>query len=177
MIKNSRRLIAAFKPEHYDAEINIFPETMTFKGNVKINGLKTGPPSHRITFHQQNLKIGRVSITRHNKLVDQSMTIDRVNHHRGFGEVRLHTKEQLYGGLYSISMDYQGRMNEVMKKLFYGAVRYNKKRPDVKQIESYFNCKLLPCIDEPDAKTIYELTLFLPESKIFITNDPSKKKI
>jgi aminopeptidase N len=176
MAKNSRKLLATFKPESYDAEISIFPEDMSFKGKVKIIGIKSGPPSHRLTFNQQGLKVSKSSIARYNKQVVQSVTLDRINHHHRFGEVRLHANERLYGGQYTVTMEYSGILDENSKNLFLHSVKFNKKNFTDKQIKSYFSSKLLPCIDEPVPKAILNLTLIMPNSKVLISNKLNNKK-
>ena len=129
MAKTTRSLIKSFRPESYDVSLNVYPATATFKGEVKITGLKTGPPSRRLTFNQHNLKVSAATITRHYRQKDQSMTIIRINHHKSFGEVRLHSGEQLYNGNYCVTMDFHGKINkDIQAKYPLLAVLNNKQK-------------------------------------------------
>jgi len=133
---------------------------MTFTGKIKIGGLKIGPPSHRLTFHQQNLKISSATITRHNKLLNQSMKIERINHHKSFNEVRLHTSEQLYGGKYTVTMNFSGSINADTKEMLLKTLNLNKKiQVNTKQFERYLARKIFPCIDDPEVNVNFSLTL------------------
>jgi aminopeptidase N len=173
MTKSIRKLSTFFRPESYDIKISIYPDSMTFKGQATISGLKLGPPSHRLTFHQQYLKISSATITRHHKLLKQSMTIDRINHHKSFNEVRLHTREQLYGGNYRVIMNFSGLINDDIKDILLGSLKTKKKmQVNVNQFENYFARKLFPCIDDPEIKVNTSLTLISPKQTVVIPRKP-----
>lgn len=160
MAKSTRNLLSSFKPESYDIQLNLSPGTKMFNGKVIVNGLKIGPPSHRLTFHQQNLKISSATIVRHNKLLNQSITIDRINHHKSFNEIRLHASEQLYGGKYTVTLNFNGSITDDAKKILLKVLSSNKNiQVSTNQFERNFASKIFPCIDDPEVNININLTL------------------
>ncbi len=116
------RLHKSFQPEKY--ELN------SSKGQVKIFGKKIRAPSKRLTFHQKGLKIISAKITRKDKRGEQEFTVARINHLPTFQQVRLHTNETLFPGIYEITVDFLAKANRTTE---------SRKR------------ELFPCIDEPEA--------------------------
>src|SRR5688572_25493423 len=98
MGKSVSRLAETFQPENYKLSIEIDAENMVFSGSVTIRGKKTGRPSKRITLHQKDLKITSAKITKHAKDSEEAVSISRVNLHKTFDEVRLHSNSLLYPG-------------------------------------------------------------------------------
>ncbi len=147
-MKTAIRDLNTFKPDSYEVHLDISLESMTFKGTANISGIKIGPPSQRLSFHQQNLKITHATITRHHRQLTQSMTINRINHHRSYCEVRLHTVEQLYGGSYTVSMKFSGKITDELNELFLKSIKGidGNIKLNSDQIEHYFSGKVLPCI-------------------------------
>lgn len=102
-----------------------------------LSGKKLPPPSKRITLHQKGLKVAAVQIVRRDKKGDQQFTVARINYLPTFEQVRLHTKEILYPGIYQIDLKYKltpEKLNSLM------ALGQEKPHRD-----------LMPCIDEPEA--------------------------
>jgi aminopeptidase N len=160
MSNTNRRLARSFRPEVYDLYLNVFPETAIYKGKVKISGLKTGPPSRRLTFNQRGLKVNAATITRHIRQSDQLMTVIRINHHKSFGEVRLHTSEQLYNGNYIVTMDFNGKLTKGLKDKYPElSAPLNKPKIISDGVEKYLTGDLLPCIDEPGLTAVLNLTV------------------
>jgi aminopeptidase N len=88
------------------------------------------------------------------------MTIDRINHHKSFDEVRLHANEQLYGGKYTVTMNFSGLIIDDIKETLLKSLNLNKKiQVNTKQFEHYFARKVFPCIDDPEVNVDFSLTL------------------
>jgi hypothetical protein len=51
MAKKVTRLYTQFQPEHYDLQLDIDREAMTFSGTVTVRGKKTGRPAERLNRH------------------------------------------------------------------------------------------------------------------------------
>jgi aminopeptidase N len=157
----ARNLIKSFRPESYDVRLNIDSRSNTFKGEVRVKGLKTGPPSYRLTFNQHNLKISAATITRYNRQTEQPMKIIRINHHKSFDEVRLHSSEKLPNGSYGISMTFHGKLSNDLRAsypVFLAAG--SQSATNSPQLENYLSGDVFPCIDEPGgAKASFNLTL------------------
>lgn len=179
MSKKVRRLVLDFIPKHYDLQLEPNPDTLKITGTVTITGQKVSRPSQRLTFHQNNLKVLSARITRHDKKGDQEFTVSRILHHKSFNEVRLHTKDMLYPGNYTVEMTFEGAVNPGMQGVYFSdyTVGIEHKRVISTQLESHFARQAFPCIDEPEAKATYALQLISPAGQSVIGNMPPKDQI
>ncbi len=177
-MKKVVRLFAQFVPEHYSLNLDIDSDAMEFVGSVVISGKKVGKPSKRLTLHQHDLKITQSSVTYHEKTGDRSVTIDRINHHSSFDEVRLHAKTTLYPGRYTITLHFKGKITRQMNGMYPCFFKENGKDKKLiaTQFESHHAREVFPCIDEPEAKATFELTLSTPQNQTVLSNTPVKKQ-
>ncbi|MFI5270635.1 MAG: M1 family metallopeptidase [Candidatus Saccharimonadales bacterium] len=181
MSKNVIRLFEQFHPERYNLILSPDPETMRFSGTVTVVGQKVGRPSKRLTFHQKALKITKATITKHDKKGDQTLTISRINNQDSFDEVRLHTDEMIYPGSYTVVIEFSGFITRPMNGMY--PCFFNQGGKDKKliatQFESHHAREAFPCIDEPEAKAIFELTLETPLNQTVVSNTPitSQKEV
>jgi aminopeptidase N len=179
MSKNVRRLYAQFKPEHYDLALLPDREAMTFSGTVTITGQKSGRPSERITFHQNGLRITKALIIKHDKKGDEQISVVRINNQNSFDEVRLHAKSLLYPGRYSVTMEFEGAISRPMNGIYpcFFEEKGHKKILIATQFESHHAREAFPCIDEPEAKATFDLTLTTPAGEAVLANTPIHKQI
>jgi aminopeptidase N len=147
---------------------------MTFSGEVTIKGKQTKRPSQRITLHQKGLKIESAKIIHHDKKEDRVIKVSRINLHSAFDEVRLHTESQLYPGSYSITLKFSGKIKESMSGIYPSFFEMNGKKHTLitTQFESHHAREAFPCIDEPEAKATFNLTLTSPINETVISNTP-----
>jgi hypothetical protein len=129
-VKKSKSLFSEFKPESYELSVN--PSDAV--AHLEIIGSKTGRPSHRITLHQRKLKIIKAEIIPKNRKTS-AVEVDRINHLPTFEQVRLHTKQAIYPGVYQIIIEYQSPKD---------------RRAGLPE-NGVPNRELLPSIDEPAA--------------------------
>lgn len=174
MTKKAARLYRQFQPGNYRITLSINPEAMTFGGSVIINGAKTGSPAKRLVFHQKGLKITAAKISRFDKSASKDLEISRINLHKSFDEVRLHTKETLYPGRHRVEMTFTGRISDAMHGIYPCYFDKRRKKLIATQFESHHAREAFPCIDEPEAKAVFELTLETPSAEV-IGNTPIKK--
>lgn len=160
MGKTVKRLIDQFVPENYKLSIEIDEEKMVFSGNLIVAGKKVGRPSKRLTFHQKGLSITSAKVTNHAKQT-KDLAIKRINTHKSFNEVRLHSTEMVYPGQYEIKLEFSGKITDQMTGLYpsYFEKDGQKKIIFGTQFESHHAREVFPCIDEPAAKATFELTL------------------
>ncbi len=146
---------------------------MKLTGTVTITGKKTRP-AQRITFHQHDLTITEATITRKDKKGDQVIPVTRINHQRLLDEVRLHTDEMLYGGEYEITMSFEAKITDSMHGVYpcYYEIDGKKQALIGTQLESHHAREAFPCIDEPEAKAVFNLTLLSPENETALGNTP-----
>ena len=178
MSKSVKRLYTQFQPSEYGLAFTIDPEALTFSGTVMIRGKKSGRPSERLTFHQKELKITAATITKHDKKGDQYHEVSRINNQDSFDEVRLHAAEMLYPGEYTVTMDFEGVVTRPMNGIYPSFFKHDgiDKRLIATQFESHHAREAFPCIDEPEAKATFDLTLVTPEVKTVIANTPIKSQ-
>lgn len=175
MSKAVRRLFEQFQPSHYDLAIQSYPDSMTFKGTVVIQGKKTGRPSQRLTFHQKGLEISEATIRRTDKKGEKIFPVSRINLHKSYDEVRLHTNEQLYPGEYTVMLTFSGKIHEVMHGIYPCNYTVDGKAQKLiaTQFESHHAREAFPCIDEPEAKATFGLILNTPAGDTALSNMPA----
>jgi len=103
-VKHQFKLRSNFRPEAYRLKLLVNPRDKTLEGTVVITGKKTGRPSRRLTFHQKKLKVTDAVITYFDKQGSFSHELARINHHKSFQQVRLHSRGMLYPGSYKVKM-------------------------------------------------------------------------
>ena len=127
MPKASNNLLNRFKPVSYLIDNDGTTVSLT------ITGHKIGPPSHRISLHQSNLKVLSARITRFDKHGPNEIEVIKINHLPTIQQVRLHGAAVMYPGRYEIELIY-------------------KIKPDnLRQAEINPSRESLPSIDETEA--------------------------
>jgi puromycin-sensitive aminopeptidase len=176
MGKNVKRLFAEFQPKHYILELEPDREAKTFTGMVIISGNKVYRPNERLTFHQSGLTVTSAHIIRHDKKGDEEITVDRINHHGAFDEVRLHAKTKLYPGNYTVRLHFKGKITRPMNGMYpcFFEEDGHEKQLIATQFESHHAREVFPCIDEPEAKATFDLTLTTPAGETVLANTPVK---
>lgn len=174
MTKSVRRLFSQFHPEHYELHLTPDAEAMDFSGIVKIIGQKVGRPSQRLTFHQNDLNITSAKIIRHDKKGQQEIEIVRINKHKGYDEVRLHSQAMIYPGKYTVELSFNGTITRPMNGLYpcFFKDGDESKKLLATQFESHHAREVFPCIDEPEAKATFDLSLTTPSDLTVIANTP-----
>lgn len=178
MGKSVTRLFTQFQPEHYELRLVPDRDAMTFSGRVIIKGKKTGRPSQRLTFHQKDLKITKATVTKHDKKGDQEVVISRINLQKSFDEVRLHSEAMVYPGEYTVTLEFSGEITRPMNGIYPCFFKDGKteKQLIATQFESHHAREAFPCIDEPEAKATFDLTLTTPAGETVIANTPVKSQ-
>lgn len=178
MTKKVTRLFEGFQPKHYNLTIDPNRDTMRISGEVTVTGQKTGRPSQRLTFHQHGLKITKATITKLDKKGDLEIPVARINVQKAYDEVRLHADTMLYPGQYSITMSFEGEITRPMDGIYpcYYKQGDTKKALIATQFESHHARDAFPCIDEPEAKATFDLTLVSPVNEQALSNTPIKSQ-
>ncbi|MEI9914368.1 MAG: hypothetical protein WDN66_05360 [Candidatus Saccharibacteria bacterium] len=166
MARKVRRLYSAFQPDNYTLDLDIDPKNMSFNGSVIIEGLKVGRPAKRITFHQKGLKVTKVSVSSISTKGNKDLKVTRIIEHKTLDELRLHFNELIYPGRYRIEIEYKGRINTQLHGIYASSFKDKSKQKYIicTQFESHHAREALPCIDEPEAKSVFNLTLRTPTS-------------
>ncbi len=174
MGKSVTRLYEQFQPSKYDLTLTVDDSAMRFSGSVVIKGKKVGRPTQRITLHQHDLRIVSAKITKHDKQGDQELIVKRINNHDTLNEVRLHTEASLYPGAYTLELAFEAPITDGMTGIYpcyfkEGAV---SKKLIATQFESHHAREAFPCIDEPEAKAVFNLSLVTRKDAKVLANTP-----
>ena len=177
MSRIARRWYKELKPSHYALTLTPDAKSLTFTGTVTVRLKKTGRPSQRLTFHQRGLTVERAVITKHDKKGPRELPIKRINHQNSLGEVRLHADELVYAGDYEVTMDFRGTITRGMTGIYpcYFTVHGEERVLLATQFESHHAREAFPCIDEPEAKATFDVTLITPAGQTVLGNMPVKK--
>jgi aminopeptidase N len=177
-MKTVTRLYTQFQPKQYDLRIDIDENAMRFVGSVKIDGKKIGRPSQRITFHSNGLKVTDALIVKHDKKGDLSLGLKRINNHKLLQEVRIHSESMLYPGDYTIELKFEAPLTKGMTGIypcFFKDAGIDKQLI-MTQFESHHAREAFPCIDEPEAKAVFNLTLMTRPDISVLSNTPIKSQ-
>lgn len=178
-MKSVARLYAQFQPEQYDVTFDIDEEAMRFRGKVVVRGKKVGRPSQRLTLHQNELKITSAKVTKHDKKGDQELKLARLNNQDRLNEVRLHTESMIYPGEYTLELDFEAPITTGMTGIYPCFFKDGKtdKKLIATQFESHHAREAFPCVDEPEAKAVFNMTLMTRPDIAVLGNTPVKKQI
>jgi len=157
------RLLDTFTPNHYNLTLDLTrAEEKEFSGTVIISGEST---SESISLHSKGLTI-------------QSATIDNQPADVSFGEfdeLKL-SQPNLENGKHTIRIDFSGNITDAMHGLYPCYFTHDgvKKQLFATQFESHHAREVFPCVDEPAAKTEYDLTLITRPGITVLGNMPVK---
>lgn len=157
------RLIKYFVPEKYVLDLNIDKNKKTIGGIVKVIGEVLNKV---VKFHAVGLKISDVTVNGEKarfKMSDGVLSVSNLK--LGEAEIEIH---------------YTGKLNENMQGAYLSTYEYEGKTETivVTQFESHYAREAFPCIDEPEAKAVFELSIALPEKNedLVLANTPILKK-
>ncbi len=171
-----RRLYTQFEPSSYTLHLHPDKESMKFSGKVTIEGKKVGRPSKRIVFHANKLSVSKAKVYSISKDGKEEIKITRVVRQASFDEVRLHADRLLYPGKYVIELSFGGKITRPMEGLYPCFFEQNKKKEIIlaTQFESHHARDVFPCIDEPEAKAVFNLSLVAPKNEVTLSNTDIK---
>lgn len=174
-----KRLYNELKPQHYKLNLKPLREDKTFSGSVSVTAQKTSRPSKRLTLHQKDLKIISATIIYSDKKgLKTDIKVTRINTHNSFDEVRLHTNDTLYPGSYKITINFEGNITQAMNGMYPCSFEQDGQQKELiaTQFESHHAREVFPCVDEPEAKATFDLTLTTPKGEAVIANTPVSKQ-
>ncbi|MCA9342723.1 M1 family metallopeptidase, partial [Candidatus Saccharibacteria bacterium] len=178
MAKAVKRLYNQFQPTNYKLEIQIDRDNLTFNGTILITGQKVGRPTRRLVFHQNGLRVTSAEVVAKGRDQDIKVNIDRILHHKKFDEIRLHSKQSIFPGKYQIKLQFKGKITDDMLGIYPSRFEHRNKKEIIiaTQFESHHSREAFPCIDEPEAKATFDLTIITDKNAIVLSNTPIKKK-
>lgn len=156
------RFLKYFVPEKYVLDLEVDKSAKKIGGKVTVFGKAL---NEVVEFHAVNLKISDVVVNEKKVKFEadgKNLTIFDVE----LGESR-------------IEIFYDGKLNENMQGAYLSTYKYGDVIETIvaTQFESHYAREAFPCIDEPAAKAVFELSIAIPEESddVILANTPAKK--
>lgn len=155
------RLIEKFSPSHYDLFLDLNRADKRFEGRVRISGQAKAA---QISLHQRGLAISAVTLD------GVALPFTQDDAHEA-----LHIE---LGGTGQVTLDvvFSGQITDNMDGIYpsYYSVDGVKKEIIATQFESHFARQAFPCVDEPEAKATFDLSLKFDqvEGEVAFSNMP-----
>jgi len=159
------RLIKTFVPEHYQLSVTLDRINRTFAGVVTINGAST-ISAKNIVLHAKDLVIQ--SVTFDGKQADFTLNNDNQ-------ELTI-THPDICDGSHVVVVGFSGEITDGMHGLYpcYYEHEGVQKELLATQFESHHAREVFPCIDEPEAKATFDVTLTTEQGVVVLGNMPIK---
>ncbi|HEU4734902.1 MAG TPA: M1 family aminopeptidase [Kofleriaceae bacterium] len=156
------RLPRNFVPTAYRARLALDPAQDRFTGSIEIDG-EIRERSRGLWLHGRGLQVTAAKAVRdgHPVRIDVAAADEDL--------LSLHLAEPLDPGRVTLALDYGGAFD-----LIEGVGAYKKAFDDAAyietQFESIFARRVFPCVDEPDSKVPWQLTLDVPKDLVAVAN-------
>lgn len=158
------RLIQTFTPTQYTLSLDIDRVGRAFTGTVTIAGA-SADGANNITLHSKDLDISSATIDGHEAQWQQG----------DHDELTLQA-DTLSAGDHVVVLGFSGRITESMHGMYPCKFRHDgvDKELIATQFESHHAREVFPCIDEPEAKATFDLTLTTETGVTVLSNQPVK---
>lgn len=162
-MQNVTRLIEYFIPDNYQLSLQLDRAERNFKGIVTLHGKSTAI-ANKIILHAKDLEIEAVIFD--GKAAGFTLSSDELTI----------THQDIQPGMHIIAVTFSGKITDAMHGLY--PCYYNhdgvKKELLATQFESHHAREVFPCIDEPEAKATFDVTLTTEDSVTVLGNMPVK---
>lgn len=162
-----RRLIEQFVPDEYQLSIELRRPERKFEGIVTILGSSSGNEGS-LVLHAKDLIIS-------------SVTVDgkKADFAAGEHDEVIITHPDITLGRHIVVIAFSGRITDAMHGLYpcYYEADGVKKELLATQFESHHAREVFPCIDEPEAKALFDLTLTTEPDMTVLSNTDIKEQL
>jgi len=163
-MQNVPRLITQFIPDHYQLSLDLQRKQRTFSGTVTISGVVV---SDAMIFHAKGLAI-------------ESVTFDgkAATWTEGENDEVTVRHDDITAGQHLIVVGFNGTITDAMHGLYpcYYTHEGVAKELLATQFESHHAREAFPCIDEPEAKATFDLTLTTEKDVTVLSNMPERRQ-
>lgn len=158
------RLVRSFAPEHYNLSINLHRTERTFDGTVTIRG-HVSTTAKEVRLHAKDLVI--TSALFDGKEADFKLDIN---------DELIITHKDMSEGAHIIVVVFEGKITDDMNGIYpcYFEVDGKKQELLATQFESHYARQAFPCIDEPEAKATFDVTVATEKDITVLGNMPVK---
>lgn len=154
------RLYQYFNPINYSLELTPSTKDMVFSGRVTIHGRLT-ESTNKLKLHAKGLQIDNAALE--DKPLDFKVDARR-------DEIVVSLPADTKGEI-SVSLEFSGQITKQMHGL-YPCFTNSGEIILATQFESHHAREVFPCIDEPEAKATFDLTLITPPKLVVLGNTP-----
>lgn len=156
------RLIEQFIPDNYQLSLNLKRNEREFDGTVSIFGTVLND-SGNISLHAKDLTIKEVTVNGKHS-----------NYSYRENDELLISNTGVKSGEHVIVITFSGTITDAMHGLYpcYFEHDGQKKELLATQFESHHAREVFPCVDEPEAKAIFDLTLSTEQNVVVLGNQP-----
>ena len=157
------RLIEQFTPTHYNLSLTLEREQRTFSGIVTIEGTSTG---NDIMLHAKGLSIAAVTVDGR-----RATYIEEEND-------QLRISGEFNTGEHIVTVTFSGTISDPMHGLYPCYFEHDgiQKELLATQFESHHAREVFPCVDEPEAKSTFDVTLTTEAGVTVLGNMPVKRQ-
>jgi aminopeptidase N len=160
------RLINYFIPEHYQLSLTLEQEAKRFAGTMTIEG-QSPEATDKIMVHAKDLSI-------------TSVTLDGKEAQFSFGEPDelTITHPDIRVGKHIVVIAFNGTITDAMHGLYPCYYEHNGEKKELlaTQFESHHAREVFPCIDEPEAKATFDVTLTTLKGITVLGNMPIEEQ-
>lgn len=165
-MQHVERLITHFLPDHYQLSLTLNRLERTFTGLVTINGTSPGSTG-TITVHAKDLTI-------------ESAVLDgkEASFQLGEHDTLIISHPDIKAGKHVIAIAFSGKITDAMHGVYPCYFEHDGVRKELlaTQFESHHAREVFPCIDEPEAKATFDLTLTTEQDITVLGNMPILKQ-
>ena len=174
------RLTDYFTPENYELSLDISKaECKVFSGEVEILG--EALHGDFIKLHSKDLAIDDVSTLYNGEMIDLNHKLIPENDELQIDFVNAKTNEKVaVAGTIKIKITFSGEITDAMHGMYpcYYSEGDVRKQLIATQFESHHAREVFPCVDEPEAKATFDLTLkYVNGQKILANTNPTSEVI
>lgn len=164
---SNTRLFRLFQPKSYLLHINLERQKRHFSGKVTISGQST-PEAANVQLHTHKLTILSA------KIDGKSATFEH-----GEQDILTLATADFTPGDHEIVLEFEGKITKPMHGLYpcFFTIDGQDEELLATQFESHHAREVFPCVDEPEAKATFDLTLVTETGIEVISNTPVKDQV
>jgi alanyl aminopeptidase len=162
------RLPRHFTPARYIAKLAIDPAQPELAGEIAIEGALDRRTT-TIWLHGQHLEVSRAVASDGKREIALAVTVKD-------DLLGLHAAQPLDAGAWTLKLTYRGKVEQ---DGFEGAfvTKYGGDSYLATQFEATAARLVFPCLDEPDRKAVWQLTLDIPKGLLAVSNTPASGSV
>lgn len=168
------QLYGDFQPQHYTLAITPDLKKMHFAGNVTIIG-KLSRSLSKLRLHGRNLSISAAEIKQAQTIHKATIKINAAQE-----QLELSLPQPLKKGSVEITIAYTGQISDLPHGLYRSSYKEKGRQKYLlaSQFEAVHARNLLPCIDEPRAKAVFQLSVTIAKDLVAVSNTlPESEKV